>query len=192
MITFGKRFFIFFTAAVVASTFLPFSAAAAGLKIATLSIQRVVNECAAGKAAQKMLEGKMVELQVGLQKEQKNLDALKDEIEKKRSIWSDDVRDKKEREYQKIVRELKAKSDDARYELKQTENKMMRPILVELEKVIKTFGPRDGYTMIFDNTSGRSAANGLLYSDKSIDITEIAIKEVDRMMTEKAKDKKAE
>jgi len=142
-------------------------------QIVTVNIQDVLLGSEAGLEVKKVLEGKVGEFQEKFQAEQEGVDALRAEIEKKSSVWSQEVREEKERDYQKKVRELQLKSEDAQFELQQLEKQVMSPILNELQKVIKEVGEKNGYAMIIDSRAG------LLYVDKALDISETVKKELD-------------
>jgi len=148
-------------------------AAEGSKQIVTVNIQDVLLGSAAGQEVKKVLEGKVGEFQEKFQKEQEDVDALRAEIDKKSSVWSQEVREEKERSYQKRVRELQLKSEDAQFELQQLEKQVMEPVLKELQKVIADMGEKNGYAMIIDSRAG------LLYVDKALDISEIVKKELD-------------
>lgn len=142
-------------------------------KIVAVNIQEVLLGSAAGQEVKKILEEKVGEFQGKFQKEQEDVDALRTEIEKKSSVWSQQVREEKERDYQKRVRELQLKSEDAQFELQQLEKQVMAPVLNDLQKVIKEVGEKNGYAMIMDSRAG------LLYVNETLDITELVKKELD-------------
>ncbi len=157
------------------ASLLPAPAAAQEFKIAILSIQKVIDQSQAGQEARKVLEAKQSEMQPKFKKEQDALQAQAKEIEKKSSVWSEEVRIQKEREYQKNMREFQLKAEDAQFELKQLQKKVLDPIFKELQKLITDLGKREGYSMIFE----KSKSNGLLYADDALDITDMVIKELD-------------
>ena len=142
-------------------------------QIVTVNIQEVLLGSEAGQEVRKVLEGKVSEFQEKFQKEQETVDGLRVEIEKKTSVWSQEVREEKERDYQKKVRELQLKSEDAQFELQQLEKQVMSPVLNELQKVIQEVGEQKGYAMIMDSRAG------LLYVDSALDISESVKKELD-------------
>lgn len=153
---------------------------AAENKIATISLQDVLSMSKAGQQAQKDLESKVQEFQDKFAPEQKELEDLGAEIEKKRSVWSQDVLAEKERNYQKLMREYKLKTDDAQYELKQMEKKVMEPLLKDLHEIIAEYGKQQNYTLIFENTrKGLSSRIGLLYAADDIDISDAVLKLLD-------------
>jgi len=142
-------------------------------KIATVNIQEVILGSVAGQEVKKILEGKVEEFQSSFQKEQEEVETLRAEIEKKSSVWSQQVREEKERDYQKRVRELQLKSEDAQFELQQLEKQAMAPIINDLQKVIQDVGEKNGYAMIMDSRAG------LLYVNETLDISELIQKELD-------------
>lgn len=150
-------------------------------KVATVNIQEVLLGSAAGQEVKKVLEEKVEELQGSFQKEQEEVETLRSEIEKKSSVWSQEVREEKEREYQKRVREVQLKTEDAQFELQQMEKQLMTPVLNELQKVIKELGEKNGYSLIMDSRAG------LLYVDKALDISELVKKELDNRQQKEAK-----
>jgi outer membrane protein len=142
-------------------------------QIVTVNIQDVLLGSEAGQEVKKVLEVKVGEFQDKFQKEQGEVDALRAEIEKKGTVWSQEVKEEKERDYQKRVRDMQLKSEDAQFEMQQLEKQVMSPILNELQKVIKEVGEKNGYAMIIDSRAG------LLYVDEALDISEIVKKELD-------------
>ena len=82
----------------------------------------------------------------------------------------------KSRDFQKMKREFQAKTDDARYELKQLQDKELEPILKALEGVVEKFGKSNGYTAIFDSK------NGVIYFDHAIDVTDQIVSELNKSM----------
>jgi outer membrane protein len=149
-------------------------------KIVTISIQEILAEATVGKAAQEMLQLRVDEYQKKFSEEQRKADNLREEIEKKSSVWSEAVRNEREREYQRMIRELQLKSEDARYDLQQLEKQVMEPILVELHAIISELGKKNGYALILENTrKGLLSRSGLLYADDSLDISDQVRKELD-------------
>ena len=138
-------------------------------QIVTVNIQEVLLGSSAGQSVKVVLEEKVLEFQKKFQVEQEEVDAMRAEIEKKSSVWSQQVREEKERDYQKRVRELQLQSEDAQFELQQLEKQVMEPVVQELQKVIAEMGEKNGYAMIIDSRAG------LLYFDKSLDISMLFI-----------------
>jgi len=156
--------------------------AAEDKQIVTVNIQDVLLGSSAGQGIKMVLEEKVAEFQSKFQIEQDEVDSMRAEIEKKSSVWSQQVREEKERDYQKRVRELQLKSEDAQFELQQFEKQVMEPVVQELQTVIAEMGEKNGYAMIIDSRAG------LLYFDKALDISESVKKELDSRQKDGKKD----
>ena len=157
---------------------MPLQVAAQELKVGIISIQEIIDSAKVGQDARKVLEAKKSELEPKFQSEQDALQAQAKEIEKKSTVWSEDVRAEKEREYQKSLREYQLKVEDAQYEMKQLEKKVLDPIFKELQTVITEVGKKEGLSLVFE----KSRSNGLLYADEGLDISEIVRKSLDEKM----------
>lgn len=148
-------------------------------KIGVMNVQKVISLSDSGKVAKTHFEGRMTELQSKFKSEEDELVALQDEIEKKSSAWSEQVKQDKVRDFQKKRRELQTKTEDARFELKQLQEKELQPILKTLEDVVKAYGKKNGYDLIIDIKSG------VLYFDGAIDVTDAIIKDLNSSMKKK-------
>lgn len=156
--------------------FFPGNALAEGVSIAVLDMQKVVLNSELGKAAQKDMEKKFKELESTFKKDEEALASLQDEIEKKSSVWSEEKKQDKAIEFQKLRRDLRVKQDDANLELKQLQEKKLAPIFAELESVVRDFAKEKGYSVILPGQA-------VLYAIDSVDITD----EVTKALNEKAK-----
>jgi outer membrane protein len=155
------------------------SIAKAEMKFAVMNVQRIIVECEAGTAAKARFDDRMKELQTTFKAEEQELKELQAEIKKKSSAWSEEKKAEKVREFQKSGRELQAKTEDARFEMKQMQDKELEPILKALEKVVKDFGKKNGYTAIFDSK------NGVIYFEDSLDVTDKIVKALNAEMAKK-------
>ncbi len=151
----------------------------ADLKIGVMNVQKIIVESDAGKAAKTRFDKKMKELQSSFKGDEDALKALQEEIKKKSSAWSEEKRAEKVREFQKSGRELKAKTDDARFEMKAMQDKELEPILNALEKVVDAYGKENNYTAILDSK------NGVIYFDDKIDISDAIVKKLNGALAAK-------
>lgn len=161
-----------------AMSLMPLTATAKELKVGIISIQEIIDNSKVGQDARKVLEAKKSELEPKFLSEQEALQAQAKEIEKKGTVWSQDVKAEKEREYQKNLREYQIKVEDAQYKMKQLEKKVLDPIFKELQGVITDIGKKEGLDLIFE----KSRSNGLLYADAALDIGTLVQKEIDARM----------
>lgn len=152
------------------------AAISAELKIGVINVQKVLMTSVSGKAAKAKFDEKMIELQQKISVDETELKALQEEIEKKSSAWSEETKQEKIREFQRKQREFKAKSEDARFELKSLQDKELAPIAKALDTVIAKYGEANGFTLMIDSRSG------LVYFDSSIDISDKLVIELDAAM----------
>ncbi len=176
----SKSFKLFLALCLFCLFITPQSVFSAEMKFATVSLQQVIAKSKAGMTAQQELESKVQEFQDKFSKEQTDLETLGADIEKKRSVWSQDVLESKERDYQMKMREFKLKTDDAQFELKQLEKKVMEPILKNLHDVISDYGKKENISMIFENTrKGLQSRTGILYAADALDVSDEILKMLD-------------
>ena len=108
--------------AIVIASVLLFAAQgtmAAEVKLGVMNVQKIIVGCKAGKAAKERFDVKMKDLQSSFTDEEADLKKLQAEIKKKSSAWSEEKKAEKVREFQKNGRELQAKTEEARFEMKQ-------------------------------------------------------------------------
>ena len=146
--------------------------------IATMNLQKVIAVSKTGQAAKKAVTKKFEDYQKKIKKEEDSLMTLKDEIEKKGAVWSDEIRTQKEREFKRRVQALEEESQYASNDMKGFEKEKVEPILKELEEIIEKFGKNKGYTLILDTSKG------VLYQDESIDISSELASELDKQHPE--------
>ena len=151
----------------------------ADLKIGVMNVQKIIVECEAGKAAKGRFDQRMHELQAGFKKEEDALKEMQAEIKKKSSAWSEETKAEKVREFQKSGRELQAKTEDARFEMKKMQDKELEPILKALETIVDKFGKDNGYTLLLDSK------NGVIYADSAIDVTDAIVKKLNGVLEKK-------
>ncbi len=156
------------------------------VKIAVINMQKVVRKSVAGQKAMEKLNNKFESLQKQLRAKQDEINAFKEDIEKKGPLMNEAARAEKEREYKKAFRDFKDQSDDAQFEMRQAETKSMEPILKELEKVVSRIGEEGGYTLILEKNMP-----GIYFNASNVDITDEVIKAYDNEVKSKnKKDKK--
>jgi outer membrane protein len=171
---------LFFVCVALCVSSMPALAAPEKGKVATISVQKILGSSKAALDAQKIVNAEVEKFQARFKVEEDAIAALKNEIEKKGSAWSDEVRAEKGREHQKRLRDYGLKTEDAKLEIQQLENKHMGPIMKQLNDAIADIGKRNGYSLIFDNTrKGLNNRMGLYYADDSLDISDQVQKELD-------------
>ena len=144
-------------------------------KIGTINLQKVLALSKTGQAIKGAVTKKFDTYQAKLKAEEESLVALKEEIDKKSSVWSEDIKTKKEREFKRRVQDLEEESQYAVNDMKEFEQQQVGPILQELEAIIGEYGKSKGYALILDTSMG------VLYQGESIDISGDLAVELDKL-----------
>ena len=144
---------------------------ASDLKIAYVDIQRAVNDCNAGKDAKKVITKEVEKFQRLIADKQKELQTMKESLDKQTLMMTPDARANKEREYQSKLREFQRWGEDSQNEINQKRMELERSISASLVKVIQKIGADEGYTLILEKNE-----NIVLHVSKTLDITDRVIK----------------
>lgn len=148
--------------------------ARAELKLAYVDVQRALNECDAGKKAKAEFQGRVTSLESRLQRQQNEVQALKDEIEKKGMLMNQDERQSKQDQYVAKLKNFERDYKDSKDELQAKDNEMTAKIVHDLAQVIRSLGERDGYTMVMEKGS-------ILWGAPGNDITDSVIRNYNAM-----------
>jgi outer membrane protein len=146
----------------------------AELKFAYVDVQRALNECDAGKRAKADFQGKVTTLEGRLQRQQNEVQALKDEMEKKGMLMNADQRQALQDQYMEKLKNFERDYKDSKDELQAKDQEITAKIVHDLAQVIRTIGERDSYTMVFEKGS-------ILWGASNIDITDQVIRNYNAM-----------
>jgi len=143
--------------------------ARAETKLAYVDVQRALNECDAGKRAKADMQGRVQVLDTRLQKQQSEVQSLRDELEKKGMLMQPDQRQSLQEELQKKATNFDRDYKDSRDDLQRRDNEVTGKIVHDLAQVIRSIGERDGFTMVMEKGS-------ILWGAPGIDITDEVIR----------------
>jgi outer membrane protein len=160
--------------AAVAALVATSAPAFAQVKLAYVDVQRALNECDAGKRAKAEFQSRVQTLEAKLQRDQSEVQALKDELEKKGMLMKPDQRQNLEDQYMAKLKNFDREYKDSKDELQQKDSEVTGKIVHDLAQVIRTLGERDGYTMVMEKGS-------ILWGASSIDITDQVIRAYNNM-----------
>jgi outer membrane protein len=155
-------------------------ALSADLKIGYVDLQRALNESESGRKAKAELEQMIKEKQKVIDAKGKEVESLKAELEKKGTVLSKDALKTKQDELDRKMREYKRLVQDSQEEVKKKENELTFELIKEIRKIVEKIGKDEKFTFIFENIE-----EFLLYKDKSVDITDRVIEQVNKTMKEK-------
>lgn len=140
-------------------------------KIGFVDIQKAVNECNAGKEAKKAIVKEVEKFQKQFGDKQKELQTMKESLDKQAPMLTPDARAAKEKELQHKVREFQRWQEDTQNEINQKRVEMERTIAQGLQKVIQKLGADEGYTFILEMNE-----MVVLFASKTVDLTDRVIK----------------
>lgn len=145
------------------------------IKIAYVDMQKALNFCEAGKEAKKQMATEVEKVQKILASKQKEIEKLKEELERRGMVMSESARRDKEREYQTKLRDFQRLQTDYQEELRRKDRELTENILRSLETVIKKIGEEGKYTIILEKNQPT-----ILYISSALDLTEEVIKRFDQ------------
>jgi len=149
-------------AAIVASA-VP--AAAQGVKLGFVDIQKALMTVNEGKSAKSKLEKIAKSKQAELDKMQDDIKRLATELQEQGAVMRDETKRQKAQEYQKRLMELQDYYLNNQKTLAEEEAKLTRPILERFEKILKKIGKDEGYTMIMEKAA-------VVYASSATDLTD--------------------
>jgi outer membrane protein len=171
MVTYAKKMGWVIGIALLAGAFMVGPAGSTELKVGSVDIQKAINECNAGKEAKKEITKEVDKFQRLIAEKQKELQTMKETLEKQGPMLNADARAAKEIELQGKARDYQRWGEDYQNEIKQKEMEKSRNISLNLLKVIQKVGADEGYTFILEKNETIA-----LYTSKAIDITDRIIK----------------
>lgn len=151
-------------------------------RIAFIDVQRILARSASGVAAREQLEREKVVMQREMDTKRKELEALRDELEKKGALMTADTRRDKQDLFERKRRDAARLADDFQKELEKKEAALLQKVLHEVSGVIEKVGKDRGYYMILER---RGAS--VLYASPEADLTEEVIKAYDQQGANKGK-----
>jgi outer membrane protein len=143
--------------------------AQADVRLAYVDVQRALNECEAGKAARAEFRNKVQGVEQRLQREQNEVQSLKDELEKKGMLMKPEQRQSLQDEYISKAKNFERNFKDNKDDLERKDQEMTGKIIHDLAEVIRDLGEKNNYTMVMEKGS-------ILWGAPGIDITDQVIR----------------
>ena len=154
--------------ALLFATALSATASAQAIKIAVVDVQAAIQAVPEGKAAKSRLESDAKKIQADLDKQQNELKAMKEELEKQAALLQDAVKRQKLKDYQGKLLALQENYVKNQQELKDKEGKLLKPIIDKVTKTAADIAKAEGYTIVIER-------GAVLFAIDAIDITKTVI-----------------
>ena len=157
-------------AALSLALLIPTASSAQKLKIAVVDVERAIMSIPDGKAAKSKLEREAKKKQKALDKQQKDLLAMKESLERQASLLQESAKKQKIMEYQQNLAQLQEKYVKMQQELKEKEAKLLKPIFEKVNNAIESVAKSGGYALVLERRAG------VLFANDALDVTDKVIK----------------
>ena len=149
-----KQFILIALASVVGLT------EAVAQKFGHLDAQEVLISLPERAEAQASIEAAAGEYETEVARMQSELETKFADYQAKASTWPDAIRQQKERELQQLDAGLQEFGVTIQNDLAQMEQQLLSPMIERVRKAIEDVGKEQGYTYIFDTSTGVTLYNG--------------------------------
>jgi len=146
-------------------------ASASSIKIGYADLQKALNRSDAGVNAKESLKGEAAKLEKELNTEQASIKKLKQEIDKKKHVWTKKTLQSKERNFDSRAKAFQKKFVKYNDALNKKKVEKEAEIIKELRSIVKELAKKKGYTYVFEKSGG-----GILYAPSGADLTDDVIK----------------
>jgi len=140
------------------------------IKIGFVDIQRALNVCDVGKEAKNLIAQEVDKMQKTLAGRQKELEKIREDIEKRGAVMSEAVRREKERDYQAKLRDLQRIQRDFEDDIRRKDQEYTEKILKELAAIIRKIAEEKKYTMVVEKNQP-----AIIFVQGTLDLTEEVI-----------------
>ena len=153
------------------------SAAPAGGKIGVINIQNAIASTVEGKKALAALDVKYAPKRDKLQKEQGDIAALQDQLQKQAATISDEERARLTRELDEKQRVFKREQEDDQADFQADSQDAVQRIGQRMVKVINDYAAKNGYAVVLDPVAVQLP---VYYVGSGVDITDPIVKLYDQ------------
>jgi outer membrane protein len=166
-----KKVSIFFLGAAFLMALIAPALADEPLKIAYVDMQKALNQSEVGKEAKKIITQEVEKMEKSFSGKQKELEKLREDLEKRGAVMSESVRKEKERDYQTRLRDLQRLQRDYEDDLRRKDRELTERILKDLDGIVKKIGEERKFTIIFEKNQP-----AVVYISNTLDLTDEVIK----------------
>jgi len=146
-----------------------------GVKIGFVDIKKVLDISEAGKGARNQMALEMEKIRKEIVGKERELEKLKEDLEKRGAVMSETARLDKERDFQLKLRDLQHFRQDVEQEFKLKDQDLTRQILRSIGPIISKIAEEGKFTLILEKNDPAVA-----YSSNTLDLTQEVIKIFDQ------------
>ena len=150
------------------------SAQGASGKIGVINIQESIGKSGEGKKAFGELQKKYQPREQDLQRQQQDIAALQDQLQKQATTLSDEERARLSRDLEEKQKILKRASEDANVDFQNDSQEVIRRVGQKMLRVISEYAQANNFVLVID-----SAQIPIYYAAKDSDLTDEIVKRYD-------------
>ncbi len=137
------------------------------IKLGTVDLPRIVRESEAGKKGAADLKKLYEKYQTEIRAKEGRLDKLQKALVEKGKDLPPAKRSAREKDLQKKFQEYQEFAKNAQEDIAKKESELLKPIMENLEKLVKDYGRANGYTAI-------AVKGGLAYNDGKYEVKDLS------------------
>ena len=151
-------------------------------KIGVVDFQRIFGTSIAGKQAKAEIQKQGKKMEADLKSKYTEIEEIKKKLEHEALVMSKEMREEKERELRIRINDFKSLQKRYESSMRDVEKGFVTRIKKDLFKLVQEIGKTGGYLLIIESA-------GVLYSPKTVDITDEIIQKFNASFAEKAENK---
>ncbi|SNZ09936.1 periplasmic chaperone for outer membrane proteins Skp [Persephonella hydrogeniphila] len=141
--------------------------------IAYVDIQKVMNQSKKGQEYKKEIESKVKYYQKKLEEIDKKISQIEKQLES--PVLSDEAKKKKRKELEELKEKGRNIQQNAEEELSKMKAKAERELVLKIKEITEKYAKEKNLDLVFIG----GAIGGVVYHDKTVDITEEILKRLD-------------
>lgn len=161
---------------------LPSLAIAAELKVGVINMKKIMESAEPAQEAAAQLEKRFQGKEKELKEKETELEGLAKEMETQNMMLSQEAKQNKQIEFRRKYEDFMRMRETTKNEVQEEKVKVLKPMLEILGQVVKEYGAKNNFTVIFDQLG-----SGILYAEDELDITDQIIVELNRAWRTKGK-----
>ena len=154
------------------------AAEASEMKIGYVNLQEALEATSAGKKALSELEKELEAKKKELAKKDGDIRKMKEDMDKKASLWTDEVRARRMGELQAEIEKFQNEVNSSEMAFRKRQQELTQPILEKLERAIAQVAKDQKFNLVLNNTE---AIRTVLWDDGKINMTADVVKAFEKL-----------
>lgn len=142
--------------------------------IGYVDVQKAIQSTKAGKKAKEQLDAEFQKRKVKLDKKKSDIEAMGKDLEKKRTLMSEEALQKKQMEIQEEMMKFQKEVSENQLEIQKKEEELVKPIIEKMRGVIEAVAKEKSLVMVIENKGQ------ILFAAKETDITDLVVKSFEK------------